>query len=331
MTTTTTKRAAVSRLSERTAPPWTWSALGAAALLLATVALSNGSAWGTLTQVLSLAPFLVLVGLGQMLVITLGPGNIDVSVGAVIGLGAYTSVIASSSTGSGLVALLAGAGAGVAVAALSCVGILVLRIPPIIATLALSLLAGSVTLVLADGLTASPDAGLRSLVNLRLAGVPVMAMVLVVVALAVDWALRNTLYGRGLLAVGQNPRAAGKAGIPVSRITASTYLLSGAAAGVTGALLAAFISTSPDLGTSYLLDSVAVVVLGGTLISGGRAVPWGVWGGALFLILLSGLLNLVGWSIGAQNILKGIVVVVVVAISAGPLIKRRAARRGPRR
>ena len=60
----------------------------------------------------------------------------------------------------------------------------------------------------------------------------------------------------------------------------------------------------------------AVVVIGGTLISGGRPVPVGAWTGALFFVLLSGLLNLVGWSVGAQNVLKGVLVVLVVVIAS---------------
>jgi ribose transport system permease protein len=326
MTTTLTAARTAStttRTRQLSAPPWIWSVVGALAIWITIIVVGGGSGWNTLSQVLTLAPFLVLVGIGQMLVITLGPGNIDVSVGAVVSLAAFASVITSASTGSALLGLLAGAGAGAVVGATSSLGILALRVPPIIATLATSLIASSATSVLADGTSAHPDAALRTFVNLRIIGVPVLAIVVAAITVAVAWTLRRTVYGRSVLATGQNPLAAGKAGVQVGTTKAVTYILSGTCAGVAGALLAAFISPAQNLGTSYLLDSVAIAVIGGTLISGGRAVPAGLWGGALFFTLLSGLLNLVGWSVGAQNILKGVLVVLVVTVSAGPLLRRR--------
>ncbi|GAA1638756.1 ABC transporter permease [Georgenia ruanii] len=325
MTTTTspTRRSLAAPAQPRTAPPWIWSVLGAVAVWLTIVAIGGGSGWNALSQVLTLAPFLVLVAIGQMLVITLGPGNIDVSVGAVVSLASYVSVIAAAATGSAVLGLLVGAAAGGAVGAASSLSIIALRVPPIIATLATSLIAASVTAVLADGMAAHPDAGLRAFVNHRVAGVPLLAVAVALLTVAVAWALRRTVYGRSVLATGQNATAAGKAGIPVGTTRAATYVLSGVTAGLAGSLLAAFISPAQNLGSSYLLDSVAVVVIGGTLIAGGRAVPAGLWGGALFFSLLSGLLNLVGWSVGAQNILKGVLVVLVVVISAGPLLRRR--------
>ena len=78
--------------------------------------------------------------------------------------------------------------------------------------------------------------------------------------------------------------------------------------------------------TTTCSNSIAVVVIGGTLITGGRAVPWGVWGGALFFILLDGLLNLIGWSYAGQNVLKGFLVLAVLFLAGGsPILRRRAA------
>ncbi|CAM5255784.1 ABC transporter permease [Streptomyces hirsutus] len=177
---------------------------------------------------------------------------------------------------------------------------------PIIATLASGLVASSATLVIADGFTALPDPGLRNPLNLRPLGVPLLAIVVAALTVLAVLLLRGTTYGRSLTAIGQNTRAAERAGLPVVRITALTYLASGALAGLAGTLLATYIAPTPDLGTRYLLDSIAVVVIGGTLISGGRAVPAGVWGGALFFILLDGLVNLVGWSTAAQHLPQGL-------------------------
>jgi ribose transport system permease protein len=296
-------------------PAWGWSLIGVIAVWLCIAAVRPGTPFEPISQALSLAPFLVLVSLGQMLVITLGPGNIDVSVGAIVSMTSYVSVAVGATAGP-VVGLLAAAGAGLAAAAISVIAILILRVPPIIATLATSLIVASGTLVLADANRASADAGLRSFVNLKVMGIPVVALLVVVVTIVIALILSRTSFGLSVLATGQSPRAAERAGIAVWRVKAITYLLSGALAGISGGLLAAFISPSPVLGTSYMLDSIAVVVIGGTLIAGGRAVPVGAWTGALFFVLLSGLLNLVGWSVGAQNILKGVLVVAVVIVSS---------------
>ncbi|MEU8263697.1 ABC transporter permease [Micromonospora sp. NPDC048999] len=313
------------------ARPWIWGFAAAALVWVLILAISSQGGGQTVSLALSLAPYLVIVGLGQMLVITAGPGNIDVSVASIISLAGFVAVQVTASTGSVPVGILAGIGTGLAIAVISVVAILGLSVPPIIATLAAGLIASSLTLSLADGFTAMPDDGLRRLLNLRPAGVPVLAVAVAALTALVVVLLRRTTYGRSLLAVGQSRPAAERAGIPVARIIAVTYLASGALAGLAGALLAAYIAPSPDLGTRYLLDSVAVVVIGGTLISGGRAVPVGIWGSALFFILLDGLVNLVGWSTAAQNLLKGGLVLFVLFLAGGGTLRNPGGTTRPRR
>lgn len=295
-------------------PAWGWSLVGVLLVWGCIVAVRPGAPLDPLMQAFSLAPFLVLVALGQMLVITLGPGNIDVSVGTVISMSSYVSVAVSASAGP-VAGLLAAVAAGAAAGAVSVVAILLLRVPPIIATLATSLIVTSGTLLLADANRAGADPALRAFVNAKIAGIPVIAIVVALVTVLIALMLTRTRFGLSVVAVGQSARAAERAGLRVKTVTASAYLVCAAFAGLAGGLLAAFISPSTVLGSSYMLDSIAVVVIGGTLISGGRPVPVGAWTGAMFFVLLSGLLNLVGWSIGAQNILKGVLVVAVVIIS----------------
>ncbi|MGV9194794.1 ABC transporter permease [Microbacterium sp. MC2] len=318
-------------------PAWGWSLIGVLAIWALIVTVRPGSPLDPLTQALTLAPFLVLVALGQMLVITLGPGNIDVSVGTIVSMTSYVSVAVGAAAGP-VVGLAAATGAGLAMGAISVAAILLLRVPPIIATLATSLVVTSLTLLLADAARGAADPALRAFVNAKIAGIPVMALLVAVVTLGVWFVLRRTRLGISIIAVGQSQRAAERAGLRVTAVTATAYLVSAGFAGLVGGLLAAFISPSTVLGTSYMLDSIAVVVIGGTLIAGGRPVAVGAWTGALFFVLLSGLLNLLGWSVGAQNILKGVLVVLVVIVSAAAtgtgrssLARLRAAfTRGPR-
>ena len=296
-------------------PPWGWSLLGVLAVWAFTIAVRPGAPLDPLAGAFSLAPFLVLVALGQMLVITLGPGNIDVSVGTVISMTSYVSVAVGATAGP-VAGLAAGFAAGLLAGAISVLAILALRVPPIIATLATSLIVTSATLLLAAEARGGADPALRAFVNARVLGVPVIALVVAILTVVIWFVLRHTRLGLSIIAVGQSERAAERAGLKVGVVTATAYLLSAGFAGLVGGLLAAYISPSTVLGTSYMLDSIAVVVIGGTLISGGRPVPVGAWTGALFFVLLSGLLNLVGWSIGAQNVLKGVLVVLVVVVAS---------------
>ena len=104
-----------------------------------------------------------------------------------------------------------------------------------------------------------------------------------------------------MLAIGQNIRAAWLAGIAVGRIRFLTYTLSGALGGLNGALLAGYFrGANVDIGNEYLLASIAVVVIGGTSVAGGKANVPGIWGAALFLVLLLTMLNTFGVSAGVR-------------------------------
>ncbi|MCO6384311.1 ABC transporter permease [Oceanicola sp. 502str15] len=311
-------------------PPWTWS-FGAAAIVLAlTIAVSGGGGFQTLTLAFTVAPYLVLVGLGQMLVMSAGPGNIDVSVAKVFSLGGLLSIAVSEATGSWVLGLLAAVGVGLAMASISVLAILLVRIPPIVATLATSLFASSISLTLAKGFQGSAAPALKSFLGWAPLGIPAFAVLVALFTVAVSLLLRTTTWGARLLAFGQARRAAEYAGIDGRWVLAAVYLGCGALAALAGALRASFSAPNVELGNDYLLDSIAVVVIGGTLITGGRAVPAGVWGGALFFILLDGLLNLIGWSYAGQNVLKGFLVLAVLFLASGApiLAPRRVVKKG---
>lgn len=309
-----------------TTPPWVWSFVFAAIVLIGIFATTHSIGLGTIGLALSLAPYLVMVGSGQMLVISAGPGNIDVSVAQIISLAGFVAVSVTHGTGSVFVGLLAAAGTGLGIACISVIAITLIKIPPIVATLASGLLASSFTLTYANGFDAEPSESLADFLKANVAGIPWIAIVTAVFSVLLVLVLRRTVLGRSLLAVGQNQRAASFAGVPTTLVTAGTYLASGLLSGLAGALLATYIAPTADLGTTYLLDSIAVVVIGGTLISGGRAVPAGVWGGALFFILLDSFLNLIGWSLAGQNVLKGLLVLSVLFLAGGVARTRKSAR-----
>jgi ribose transport system permease protein len=304
-------------------PAWGWSYLGTGVVLVMTFLLSSGGTQ-TLTLAFTVAPYLVMVGLGQMLVMSAGPGNVDVSVAKVFSLGGLLCVFVTQSTGSWVLGLLAAMGMGFLASTVSLVAIMLIRTPPIVATLATSLIVSAISLTLSQGFRGSADPTLNAFLIWAPFGIPAFAILVLILTLCLSILLGRSSWGARMLAFGQAHRAAEFAGVRAGDVIPVVYIASGVLAGLAGALRANFSAPNVELGNDYLLDSIAVVVIGGTLITGGRAVPAGVWGGALFFILLDGLLNLIGWSYAGQNILKGLLLLAVLFLANGaPLIARR--------
>lgn len=305
--------------------PWIWSFVGAAIVFVATILFTGGvGAGGIITAALSLAVFSVVVGVGQMFVITLGPGNVDLSLPANIGLA--SAVAMKTMGGSDLMiplGLAAALGTGMLIGLANYALIRLLRIPPIIATLSSSFIILSIDISYGRGLQIKPPPGFADFTNIQIIGIPLLAIIVIGFTIAAGIVLQRLVYGRSVLAIGQNMRAAWLAGVPVERIRMLTYVLSGALAGINGALLAGYFrGASVDIGNEYLLTSIAVVVIGGTSVAGGKANVPGIWGAALFLVLLLTMLNTFGVSPGLRLILTGLIIVGVITAAGG----QRAAR-----
>ncbi|RYC29613.1 ABC transporter permease [Lichenibacterium minor] len=301
--------------------PWTYGFIVALAMWIATTAYAGlGSAGATVASALAFGAFSVVVGTGQMLVVASGPGNIDLSVPSVLTLAAYASMtVMHGSDGlilPGLAAALAlGAGAG----ALNYLAITALRLPPIIATLAWSFVFQSLAFNFGGEATLKPPAALAGFTALQVGGLRVMPLAVMALTLVAALALRRTLFGRRLLATGQSERAADLAGVRVGRVRLLAYMLCGAAAALTGFLLSGFTGGAAlNMGDAYLLESIAVVVLGGTSVAGGQANAVGIWGAALFFNLMGTMLNTFHLQAGVRFLLTGTLIILIVAIVPRP-------------
>ncbi len=302
--------------------PWFWAWVAALAAFLATWSLSTGGGGAALAvAALTFGSFSVLTGLGQMLVITLGPGNTDLSIPATMTLAATLSLKLMAGAGgiwiaAGLVAALAiGAGVGVVNFAL----IRLLRIPPIIATLSASFLYQSLAIWSNRGLRIKPPAALAEFTTGRaLLGVPNLAWVALAISV-VFWVLLNRSgFGRRVSAIGQNPRAARLAGVPVARTSAASYVISAVMAALAGFLLACFSGGAAlNMGAEFLLMSIAVTVIGGSSIAGGNSNVPGIWAGALFMYLIVSMLNSYGLGAGVRLLSTGIIIIAIVAVASG--------------
>ena len=300
--------------------PWIWSFVGAVAVWLATIAFTQGLGAGQIvTAALSFGCFTVIVGTGQMLVITTGPGNVDLSIPATITLcGTVAMKVMNEQDAMLAVGIVAALGAGAVVGALNYALIRFLRIPPIIATLSMSFLVQSSAIAYNRGLRIKPPPLLDAFTTGDTFGVPWIAVLTVLFSVGMGVVVGRSYYGRAISAIGQNSRAAWLANIPVERFRFMTYVASAMLAAVCGILLAGF-SGGPalDMGSEYLLGSIAVVVIGGTSVAGGRASVPGIWGAALFMFLLVTMLNTFGASAGIRLIMTGVIIVAIIAAAGG--------------
>jgi ribose transport system permease protein len=300
---------------------WIWSFAAALIMWVVAVLVTHGQGAGAmLTSALALAVFMVIAGIAQMVVITLGPGNIDLSLAANIGLASAVAVtVMNGEDRLALLGLAAALGCGVLVGAANYLLIRLLKIPPIIATLSASFIIQSIDISYGRGLQIKPPDGFADFANYQVLGVPLLALLTVLATVLAGVMLHRTVYGRAVLAVGQNPRAARLAGFGVERARFLTYCLSGLLGGLDGTLLAGYFrGANVDIGNDYLLASIAVVVLGGSSVSGGKPAVPGLWGAALFLVLLLTVLDTLGFSPGFRLILSGAAIVGVITVAGGP-------------
>ena len=237
------------------------------------------------TQLVQVVPVLV-VALGMALVI--GTEGIDLSVGSVMAIAAALlplylgyGVVASI-----LVCLIAGAVAGLLNGSL----VTFAGVQPIVATLALLVGGRGLALVIADGQLKqlyNPD--LLALGSSSVLGIPLTVLVALVLVIVVALLVERTTFGRQLVAVGGNRRAAEFAGLPVKRTLLTVYMLSGVFAAIAGVLASARLTASDpsSLGLLIELSAITAVVVGGTPLSGGRVRVLGTVAGALLMQLIA--------------------------------------------
>lgn len=310
--------------SRAIAHPWIWSFVAILVEWMVLIGLVHRGMLGTVQAALTLAPYLVIVSIGQMFVVTLGNGNVDLSIPYVMPMAAYFTAAVSGANGSHLwvgiiVGLLSGVGAGL----VSAFGVLVLSIPPIVCTLAVGLFAQSVAYVRAANFTGNLPNSLANATLVDFLGIPVFTFGCIALSVLAGVLLHRSPYGRAVQAIGQNIRAADLAGLAVARTILLTYLLSGLLAAGSGIMLAAFSGLSLDIGSTYLLTSIAAVVLGGSLVSGGKSNVPGVWGGALFLGLTVTLLEAAQASAAVQDMGEGALILAVLLLAGRASIASR--------
>jgi ribose transport system permease protein len=302
--------------------PWLWSFIAALAVWLATILATGGASTIGVTQAtLTFAAFSVIVGIGQMFVITLGPGNIDLAVPSTMTLSGTVALKYMAEENSLILPGLAIAiGIGIAIGIINYALIKALRIPPIIATLAMSFIIQSAAIATNRGLRIKPPMWLADFSVGYTIGIPNIAYIALIISLLAWVLLLKTTYGRWIAAIGQSLPAARMAGIPVDGTRLITYIICATLAAICGYLLACFSGGAAlNMGAEYLLMSIAVVVIGGTAVAGGDSNVPGIWGASLFMFLIVSMLNTYGFSAGFRLISTGAIIIAVILLaSRGP-------------
>ena len=150
----------------------------------------------------------------------------------------------------------------------------------------------------------------------RLFGIPVPIVIVVIVMAVGQMILARTVFGRTLYAVGGNDEAAYASGVNVRAYRLAVYVISGLLAGLAGVLGMAQLSTAdPNFGAGYELESIAAVVVGGAMLSGGKGTIVGTGIGVMIMALVSNVLNLVNVNPWTHLMVTGLIVIVVVAVS----------------
>jgi ribose transport system permease protein len=274
---------------------------------------------------------LVIVGIAQTLVIL--TGGIDLSIGGIIGL---ANVIAANLPWVDspanvivwllvppLVGLVLGLGNGVVIAKAG--------FPPLIVTLATGAIWKGVSLFVQPVPGGSVSLAVaRAATGFIARVVPVPLLIFVAFVVVFHLLLRRTYFGRSIYAIGGNEEVARESGIAGQRVKIWVYGASGLLAGFSGMFLSAWMySGDPLVGEAYILNSIAVSVIAGTSLAGGKGGVIGIIGAAYIYHLLNNILNLLAISTFYQYVAKGLVLILALAItsSTGALNLKELMRR----
>jgi simple sugar transport system permease protein len=268
----------------------------------------------------------VIVAVAMTFVIT--TGNIDLSVGSIVGLTAAALAILAES-GSPLVALLVtlvlGLGIGMINGALTAFG----KLQSFIVTLASLTAVRGLALLITDGYSTPITSDfLLPIGNGKLAGLYAPTWIALVIV-ALGWYVFNhTRFGRYVVAVGSNAESLRRAGVDVRRIQLAVLTLTGLAAGLAGVITASRLASgSSNSGTLFELEVITAVVLGGTALMGGKGSIIGSAIGALTLGVISNGLVLLRVDVYWVPITQGLILIVAILINA-KLFGRISGQRG---
>jgi len=290
-------------------------------LLVIVGAITAGDTFLTVSNTLTVlrqASIIGVISIGMTLVII--AGGIDLSVGSVMGLASVVAALAAvqdlADQVHWIVMVVVALAVGVFAGLINGIVIAYGKVVAFMATLAMLVAARGLAEILAERRTLQVgDRDFITFMNLDILGVDMLIWIFAIVA-AVGWVLLNrTTFGRRTVAIGGNREAARLAGIDVRRHTMWLYALAGLSAGIAGIMiLGRTTAGSSTNGMLYELDAIAAVVVGGTLLVGGRGTITGTVFGVLIFATLTNVFVQNNLSSSVQAVVKGVIIVVAVLL-----------------
>jgi len=295
-----------------------YAALTALIVLLAfnLVATPHFASLQTLNVNLTQVATIVIVSVGMTLVIAIG--GIDLSVGSLMAIsGALAPIIFLSSFGrshpeiGNALAFVVSVGVAGLFGAFNGWFITRFQVQPIVGTLVMFIAGRGIGQVMTNGNLQPFHNPTFQFIGLgRILGVPFQVIVMLALVAAAAWTLRRTLFGRQILSVGGNERAARLSGVPVAAVKRWVYAISGLCAGIAGLVVISINSSSDanQVGLGMELDAIAAVAVGGTPFTGGQATVVGSLIGALLIQVLRYTLLANGVPDAAALVVKGAII-----------------------
>ena len=305
-----------------------WDRVGILVVLIALVALMvviapNFASVNNLLNIARSISINAILAAGMTFVIL--AAGIDLSVGSILAVSGVASVMTGIAGLPAPVAILVGVVTGAVAGLINGMLSAYLALAAFIVTLGTMTFLRGLAYTMTDGQPiVSNTLSFRDIGNGYMAGIPVPVVIMIIVYVAAWFVLERTRYGRHVYAVGGNAEAARLAGINVKRVITSVYVIAGICAGLAGVIFSArVVSAQPTAGTGYELDAIAAVVLGGTSLVGGRGRIYGTLIGSIILGVLSTGLILMNVQFFTQLLIKGLVIILAVAIDS---LKQRTLR-----
>jgi len=256
-----------------------------------------------------------ILAIGQtFMILTAG---IDLSVGSVLALAVV--LVAGILPEYGIViAILAGLAVGAAMGTVNGLGVTLGKVQPFVMTLGMLGIARGLAFIYTGGMPIPVlDKNFLFIGNGYLLGIPVPAIIFVVLVILAALVLKYTPFGRYVYAIGSNEEAARLSGVNIGLYKTLVYSLGGLMSGIAGVLYASQLAVGPPIaGEGYELDSIAAVVVGGTSLFGGEGGMFGTFLGAAIIGSMANILNLTGVSPFVQKLAKGLLIIAAVMIKA---------------
>ncbi|RWI95586.1 ABC transporter permease [Mesorhizobium sp.] len=306
-----------------TSRPFLTLAIVVAVWIAASIASRGFGAYGHLRYLVELGAVIGLVAAGQTFVVI--AGGIDLSVAAIVTVSAISLPLLSwQADPTGLASVLAVLALTTAIGVVNGLGVALLRVHPMIMTLAMATFLQGLLIIIAGGSAVTAENPLvHWLGNARPAGIPAGILLWIAVSVLVLTLMHATPFGAGIFAMGANPLAASLSGVPIISTTLAVYGISGFTAGLAGVLVLGMNGQGyVGIGDPYLLASIAAVVLGGTSILGGLGTYAGTIPGAILLVTITALITVVNASPGWRSILFGSLILGLLLLSGREQARR---------